>query len=112
MLIHRRKPTVYERLKLKVRLGPNAIEMVRQHKILGLITDDRLNWKVIPERLKGTSRQKNGATKDTSAKKMVRRSKNVTYNRTNDCVINFTLRAIDLKNRHRTSTENIRTDTQ
>jgi hypothetical protein len=24
--IHKRKPRVYERLKLKVRLGPNAIE--------------------------------------------------------------------------------------
>jgi hypothetical protein len=45
-LIHRRKPRVYERPKLKVRLGPNAIEMVRQHRILGPIIDDRLNWKV------------------------------------------------------------------
>jgi tRNA nucleotidyltransferase (CCA-adding enzyme) len=33
MLIHMRKSRVYERPKLKVRLGPNAIEMVRQHRI-------------------------------------------------------------------------------
>jgi hypothetical protein len=45
MLIHRRKPRFYERPKLKVRLGQNAIEMVRQHRILGLIIDDRPNWK-------------------------------------------------------------------
>jgi hypothetical protein len=31
MLINRRKPRVYER--------PNAIEMVRQHRILGLAID-------------------------------------------------------------------------
>jgi hypothetical protein len=31
---------------LKVRLEPNPIEMVRQHRIVGLIIDDRLNWKV------------------------------------------------------------------
>jgi hypothetical protein len=42
MLIHRRKPRVYERPKLKVRLGPNAIKMVRQYRILGLIIDERL----------------------------------------------------------------------
>jgi hypothetical protein len=36
MLIHGRKSRVYEQPKLKVSLGPNAIEMVRQHRILGL----------------------------------------------------------------------------
>jgi hypothetical protein len=39
ILIHGRKPRVYERPKLKVRLGPNAIEIVRQHRILGLVID-------------------------------------------------------------------------
>jgi hypothetical protein len=43
---------------------------------------------------------------------MGRRSKNVTYNKASGCVIHFTLRGIDLRNRHNTSTENIRTDTQ
>jgi hypothetical protein len=43
ILIHiRRKPRVYERPKLKVRLEPNVIEMVKQHRILGLIMYDRL----------------------------------------------------------------------
>jgi hypothetical protein len=51
----RSKPRVYERPKLKVRLGPNAIKMVRQHRILGLIIDDRLNWRGTPERCEGTS---------------------------------------------------------
>jgi hypothetical protein len=67
MLIHRRNPRVYQRPKLKVRLGPNAIEMVKQHRIVGLIIGGRL-----------TSRQETGATKDTSTQKMGRRSKNVT----------------------------------
>jgi hypothetical protein len=43
---------------------------------------------------------------------MGRRSKNETENTPNDCVINFTLRKIDLRNHHKTSTENTRTDTQ
>jgi hypothetical protein len=63
-------------------------------------------------RCEGTSRQETGANNDTSTQKMGRRSKNFTYNTSNDCVINFTLRGIDLRNRHKTSTENIRTDTQ
>jgi hypothetical protein len=57
MLIHMRKPKVYERPKLKVRLGPNAIEMVRQHRILRLIQDDRFNWKVL---LKGDVKARAG----------------------------------------------------
>jgi hypothetical protein len=46
MLIHRRESRIYERPKLKVRLGPNVIEMFKQHRLLGLIIDDSLNWKV------------------------------------------------------------------
>jgi hypothetical protein len=57
MLIHMRKLTVYERPKLKVRLGPNVIEMVRQYRVLGLI---------INERCEGTNRQETGATIDTT----------------------------------------------
>jgi hypothetical protein len=66
MLIHRRKPRVYELPKLKARLGPNAIEMVTaQHRILGLIIDDPFEG--TPERCEGTIRQKTGDTKDTIA---------------------------------------------
>jgi hypothetical protein len=60
MLIHRRKTRIYERPKLKVRLGPNAIEMVRQHRILRLIIDDRFNWKVLLKDVKARAGKKLG----------------------------------------------------
>jgi hypothetical protein len=43
---------------------------------------------------------------------MGKRSKNVTYNTPNYCFINFTLRRIDIRKHHKTSTTNIRTDTK
>jgi hypothetical protein len=64
------------------------------------------------EGLEGQATKETGATIDTRTQKMGRRSKNVTWNTPNDCVINFTLRGIDLQNRHKTSTEKIRIHTQ
>jgi hypothetical protein len=100
--------SLFERPKLKVRLGPNAIEIVRQHRILGLIIDDRLNWKVYLK--DGTSRQETGAILKTLVHKKwggdQKMLKNVRIHRI------IVLRGIDLQNRYKTSTENIRTDTQ
>jgi hypothetical protein len=71
MLIHRSKLRVYERPKLKVEPGPNAIEMVRQYRILGLILDDRLNTPVVKARA--------GQLKTLAHKKWGGDQKNVTY---------------------------------
>jgi hypothetical protein len=76
MLIYRRNLRVYERPKLKVRLEPNAIEMVKQHRILGPIIDDRLNWKVLLKDVKARAGKKPGLLKTLAHK--TRRSKNVT----------------------------------
>jgi hypothetical protein len=69
MLIHRGKPRVYEPPKLKVRLGPNVIEMVRQHRILGLIIDGRLNWKVHLKVVKARAGKKLGLLERLAHKK-------------------------------------------
>jgi hypothetical protein len=55
---------------VKVRLGPNAIEMVRQqYRILGLIIDDRLNWKVHLKNEKPRAAKKLGLLKILAHKK-------------------------------------------
>jgi hypothetical protein len=69
MLMHKSKPKVYERLKLKVRRGPNAIAMFRQHRILGLILDDKLNWKVHLKDVKARAGKKLGLLKTLAHKK-------------------------------------------
>jgi hypothetical protein len=69
MLIHRKKPRVYERPKLNIRLRPNAKEMVRQHSILGLIIDDRLNLKVHLKDVKARAGKKLGPLKTVAHKK-------------------------------------------
>jgi hypothetical protein len=45
LLVHRRRPRVESRPILKIWLGECMVEMVRHHRILGLIFDERLNWK-------------------------------------------------------------------
>jgi hypothetical protein len=55
--------------KLKVRLGPNAVKMVRQHRILGLIIDDRLNWKVHLKNVNARADKKLGILKTLAHKK-------------------------------------------
>jgi hypothetical protein len=60
MLIHKRKPRVYERPKLNVKHGTNEIEMVRHIRILGLIIDVRLNWKVHLTEVKARAGKKLG----------------------------------------------------
>jgi hypothetical protein len=69
MLIYKRKPMVSERPKLMVILWPNAIEMVRQHRILGLIIDDRLNLEVHLKDVKAREGKKLGLIKTLAYKK-------------------------------------------
>jgi hypothetical protein len=45
MLIHRRRPKIERRLKLNLFIKNERIEMVRQHCILGVIFDERANWR-------------------------------------------------------------------
>jgi hypothetical protein len=47
MLIHRRRPRTEEntRFKLRALSGTEKIEMVKKHRILGLMFDEGLNWK-------------------------------------------------------------------
>jgi hypothetical protein len=45
LLVHRRRPRVHSRPSLKIWMGECILEMVRHHKILGLIFDEILNWK-------------------------------------------------------------------
>jgi hypothetical protein len=47
MLIHRRRPRNEgnTRFKLRVLIGTEKIEMVKQDRILGLTIDEKLNWK-------------------------------------------------------------------
>jgi hypothetical protein len=45
LLVHRRRPRVQSRPSLKIWMGECILEMVRHHKILGLIFDEILNWK-------------------------------------------------------------------
>jgi hypothetical protein len=86
------------------------IYFVFVHLFLTLIIDDRLYWKVHLKDVKARAGKKLGATKDTSTHKKGEEMK-IRYLH-NDGVINFMLRGIDLRNRHKTSTENIRTDTK
>jgi hypothetical protein len=46
MLIHRRRPRSEgnTRFKLEVLIGTEKVEMVKKHRILGLMFDERLNW--------------------------------------------------------------------
>jgi hypothetical protein len=44
MLIHRRRPKIERRFKLNLFIKNERIEMVRQHRILGSIFDERANW--------------------------------------------------------------------
>jgi hypothetical protein len=44
-LVHRRRPRVLQRPSLKIWMGECMLEMVRQHRILGLFLDEKLNWK-------------------------------------------------------------------
>jgi hypothetical protein len=45
MLIHRRRPKIERRFKLNLLMNNEWIEMVRQHRILGVMFDERANWK-------------------------------------------------------------------
>jgi hypothetical protein len=45
LLVHRRRPRVLPRPSLKISMGERMLEMVRHHRILGLILDEKLNWK-------------------------------------------------------------------
>jgi hypothetical protein len=45
MLIHRRRPKIERRLKPNLFIKNERIEMVRQHRILGVMFDERANWK-------------------------------------------------------------------
>jgi hypothetical protein len=45
MLIHRRRPNIERRLKLNLFIKKEGIEIVRQHRILGMIFDERANWR-------------------------------------------------------------------
>jgi hypothetical protein len=44
MLICRRKPRVSRKPKMKIRIGTEKIAMVKHHRILGLVIDQRINW--------------------------------------------------------------------
>jgi hypothetical protein len=44
LLVYRRRPRVQSRPTLKIWRGECMLEMVRHHKILGLIFDEKLNW--------------------------------------------------------------------
>jgi hypothetical protein len=90
MLIHKRKPRVYERPKLKVRLERNAIKVVRQHRILGLIIDDRLNWKINLKDVKARAGKKLGLLKTLAHKKWGRDQK--TLSRIHQMIVLSTLR--------------------
>jgi hypothetical protein len=43
MLIHRRRPKIERRFKLNLFVKNERIEMVRQHRIFGVIFDERAN---------------------------------------------------------------------
>jgi hypothetical protein len=43
MLIYQRKPRVSRKPKIKIRIGTEKIEMVKHHRILGLVIDERMN---------------------------------------------------------------------
>jgi hypothetical protein len=45
LLVHRRRPRVQSRPTLKIWMKECMLEMVRHHRILGLIFDERLNWR-------------------------------------------------------------------
>jgi hypothetical protein len=45
MFIHRRKPKIERRMNLNLFIKNERIEMVRQHRILGVIFDERANWR-------------------------------------------------------------------
>jgi hypothetical protein len=44
MLIYRRKHRVSRNPKMKIRIGTEKIAMVKHHRILGLVIDERMNW--------------------------------------------------------------------
>jgi hypothetical protein len=43
--IQQRKPRVSVKPKMKKRIGTEQIAMVKYHRILGLVIDERMNWK-------------------------------------------------------------------
>jgi hypothetical protein len=44
LLVQRKRPRVQSRSSLKICMGERMLEMIRQHRILGLIFDEKLYW--------------------------------------------------------------------
>jgi hypothetical protein len=82
-IIHRRKPRVHIRPRIKIWIEGEMIEITNQHRVLGLILDERINWR---EYLNDTEAS---ATKELKKKKPTQNQKKGNGDKTKRCFQKF-----------------------
>jgi hypothetical protein len=82
-IIHRRIPRVHIRPRIKIWIEEELIEITNQHRVLGLILDERINWK---EYLNDTEAS---ATKELKKKNLLKTKKKGNGDKTKRCFQKF-----------------------